>query len=227
MHYSTFKSPFLIRNSYIVKKFLYIYITMTQPTCNLPGIGPELKLTPPQGRVLMHACCAPCCSAILEAMVRNGIRPLVFFSNSNISPREEYEIRKEELKHYCERLDLYWIDDDYDHKQWLAEVAEGREDAPERGSRCLECFRFRLQRAADYAAAHGYSVLTTSLASSRWKSLEQVDAAGRDACASRGITWWEMNWRKGGLQPRRNELIKELGFYNQTFCGCEFSKPKI
>ena len=160
-------------------------------------------------------------------MVRNGIRPLVFFSNSNISPREEYEIRKEELKHYCERLDLYWIDDDYDHQQWLAEVAEGREDAPERGSRCLECFRFRLQRAAAYAAAHGYSVLTTSLASSRWKSLEQVDAAGRDACARWGITWWEMNWRKGGLQPRRNELIKELGFYNQTFCGCEFSKPKI
>ena len=113
---------------------------MTQPTCNLPGIGPELNLTPPQGRVLLHACCAPCCSAILEVMVLNDIRPLVFFSNSNITPREEYELRKTELKRYCELLGVEYVDDDYNHELWLAEVAQGREDAPERGSRCLECF---------------------------------------------------------------------------------------
>lgn len=200
---------------------------MYDSICKLPGNGPEMKLTAPEGKVLLHACCAPCCSAILEVMVLNDIRPLVFFSNSNITPREEYELRKTELKRYCELLGVEYVDDDYNHEQWLAEVAQGREDAPERGSRCLECFRFRLQRAADYAAANGYSVLTTSLASSRWKSIEQVDAAGRDACARSSIVWWNMNWRKGGLQPRRNELIKELGFYNQTFCGCEFSKPKI
>ena len=56
---------------------------------------------------------------------------------------------------------------------------------------------------------------------------EQVNEAGAAACARLGgskVVWWDMNWRKGGLQPRRSELIRELGFYNQTFCGCEFSK---
>ena len=190
--------------------------------------APLVKLVPPaEGRILLHACCAPCSSAILECMVQNGLKPTVFFSNSNITPREEYELRKAEIIRYCDSLGVEWIDDDYDHADWLSCVARGREDAPERGPRCLECFRYRLARAASYAASNGYAVLTTTLASSRWKDLEQVNEAGFDACAKvSGVVWWDMNWRKGGLQPRRAELIRELGFYNQTFCGCEYSKPK-
>ena len=189
--------------------------------------APLVKLVPPaEGRILLHACCAPCSSAILECMVQNGLKPTVFFSNSNITPREEYELRKAEIIRYCDSLGVEWMDDDYDHADWLNCVAHGRENAPERGPRCLECFRYRLARAASYAASNGYSVLTTTLASSRWKDLEQVNEAGAAACRGTGVTWWDMNWRKGGLQPRRAELIRELGFYNQTFCGCEYSKPK-
>ncbi|MBO4469970.1 MAG: epoxyqueuosine reductase QueH [Bacteroidales bacterium] len=190
--------------------------------------APLVKLVPPaEGRILLHACCAPCSSAILECMVQNGLKPTVFFSNSNITPREEYELRKAEIIRYCDSLGVEWIDDDYDHSDWLSCVARGREDALERGPRCLECFRYRLARAAAYASANDFTVLTTTLASSRWKDLEQVNEAGFDACAKvSGVVWWDMNWRKGGLQPRRAELIRELGFYNQTFCGCEYSKPK-
>lgn len=194
------------------------------------SIAPEIALAPPvEGRVLLHSCCAPCTSAVLEAMVSNGLDVTVFFSNSNIVPLDEYKLRREELAKYCDSLGVQWVDDDYDHEDWLSRVAAGREDAPERGSRCMECFKYRLVRAARYAAEHGFAALTTTLASSRWKSLEQVDEAGRYACAvtcaeaSTPVTWWGMNWRKGGLQPRRNYLIRELGFYNQTFCGCEFS----
>lgn len=189
--------------------------------------APLVKLTPPaEGRILLHACCAPCSSAILECMVQNGLRPTVFFSNSNITPREEYELRKTELIRYCESLELEWVDDDYDHDEWLRQVGRGREAEPERGSRCAACFRFRLARAAAYASHHGFAVLTTTLASSRWKNLDQVNEAGENACSVfDNVTWWPMNWRKGGLQPRRGELIRELGFYNQTFCGCEFSHP--
>ncbi|MBO4465432.1 MAG: epoxyqueuosine reductase QueH [Bacteroidales bacterium] len=189
---------------------------------------PLVKLVPPaEGRILLHACCAPCSSAILECIVQNGLKPTVFFSNSNITPLDEYELRKAEIIRYCGLLGVDWVDDDYDHADWLSCVARGREEAPERGPRCLECFRYRLTRAAAYAAANGFAVLATTLASSRWKDLDQVNAAGFDACAAvSGVTWWDMNWRKGGLQPRRAELIRELGFYNQTFCGCEYSKPK-
>ena len=186
----------------------------------------------PDARVLLHACCAPCSGAIVETMVAQGIRPTIFWSNSNIYDKEEYDKRKAEILRYASEFGLEVVDDDYDHADWLTCAAAGREDAPERGARCLECFKYRLLRAARYAAAHGFDVITTTLASSRWKSLEQVDAAGAWACsAAEGqqdhqapkVVWWSMNWRKGGLQPRRAEIIREQNFYNQTFCGCEFS----
>lgn len=180
--------------------------------------------------VLLHCCCAPCSGAIIESLIRNGIRPVLFFSNSNIWPRDEYELRKAELVRYGALFGLDVVDDDYNHPKWLSFAsggpcisALGKE--PERGGRCTECFRFRLLRAAEYAGEHGITVLTTTLASSRWKDLDQVNAAGQWACDRVGdkVTYWPMNWRKGGLQPRRNEIIREQDFYNQTFCGCEFS----
>ena len=105
---------------------------------------------------------------------------------------------------------------------------QGLEDEPERGKRCLACFRYRLTRAAAYAQEHGYTVLTTTLASSRWKRLDQVGQAGAEACEeTEGVCWWDRNWRKGGLQERRNEIIREQDFYNQRYCGCEFSMAHL
>ena len=217
----------------------------------------------PQGRLLLHSCCAPCSGAIVEALVeaykavgRNPAEEMaIFWSNSNIYDKEEYEKRRAEILRYAGLFGIEVIDDDYDHAAWTEQVAKGREDAPERGPRCLECFAFRLMRAARYAQKNGFGTLTTTLASSRWKSLEQVDEAGRRACAmvaeglpnnaeelpakaeespakasaeshqgtATKVHWWGRNWRKGGLQPRRSEIIREQVFYNQTFCGCEFS----
>jgi len=174
-------------------------------------------------RVLLHACCAPCSSAIVEHLVGKGIRPTIFYSNANITPKPEYDRRLNECIRYAEHWGLDIVDDTYDHKDWLC-ISRGLEKEPERGARCLECFRYRLTRAAEYASKNGFRYLATTLASSRWKDLEQVDEAGKWACALfPGVTWWDRNWRKGGLQERRNALIKEYGFYNQLFCGCEFS----
>lgn len=229
---------------------------------------------PPEGcdlskeRILLHCCCAPCSTAIIEWMVGAGLRPGIFFSNSNIVPFREYSIRRDELIRYAAAHGLETIDDEYDHAAWLAFVrrletspvaepvvrqVQGSviriADMPERGPRCLECFKFRLLRAARYAVANGYTLLTTTLASSRWKDLEQVDTAGRwacdvvnGACDNESVTdldsevgpesllsgrnkvlWWNQNWRRCGLQERRNALIKKWNMYNQTFCGCEFS----
>ena len=206
----------------------------------------DLKST---DKVLVHACCAPCSGAILEWLVQHRPQPeeAVFFSNSNIFPLAEYELRRGELLRYAAQLGhkatdgsqrptgpketdgsqepkgLMVIDDVYDHEAWRCAV-RGLEDEPERGQRCLQCFRFRLERAARYAHEHGFNVLTTTLASSRWKDLGQVDAAGSYACSLfPGLRWWGRNWRKGGLQERRAAIIREQQFYNQTWCGCEFS----
>ena len=230
--------------------------------------------------ILLHACCAPCSGAVLECLRDSGIRPVVFFSNSNIAPREEYELRLSELRRYGDVMGVEVVADEYDHDAWLAAV-RGLEREPERGARCAACFRFRLARAARYAASRGLTVVATTLASSRWKDLDQVNSAGLDACSGRvdpcktvathgfvngrgplnfgqetqarlqatgqssvggmsaqrevlhgsspagqaaEVVFWAQNWRKGGLQPRRNEIIREQGFYNQTWCGCEFSR---
>ena len=175
-------------------------------------------------QVLLHACCAPCSSAIVEWMMANGVRPTIFYFNPNIYPREEYEIRKEESKRHAESLGLQWIDGDYNHEQWMAAVC-GLENEPERGRRCEQCFTLRLVEAARKAKMLGLKYFTTTLASSRWKSIEQINRAGMAAQeAVPGTVFWAQNWRKGGLSDRRNQLLKEFGFYNQQYCGCEFSQ---
>jgi predicted adenine nucleotide alpha hydrolase (AANH) superfamily ATPase len=176
-----------------------------------------------QTEVLLHTCCAPCSSAIIECLLNNGIRPVIYYCNPNIYPLEEYLVRKEECTRYAKALGLDIIDDDYDHEAWL-EAVKGLENEPERGGRCLRCFKLRLLRTAEYARDNGFKVITTTLASSRWKSLEQINEAGEWACAQvSGVIWWDRNWRKGGLQERRLQIIKEYDFYNQLYCGCEFS----
>ncbi len=176
-----------------------------------------------ESKVLLHTCCAPCSSAIIECLLKHGITPIIYYSNPNIFPEEEYLIRKNECTRYAQSLGLDIIDDDYDHAAWLQHI-KGLEDQPERGGRCLQCFKLRLRCTARYAHENGIKVITTTLASSRWKSLEQINEAGHYAVQPYSdVAWWEQNWRKGGLSERRIAIIKEYNFYNQQYCGCEFS----
>ena len=179
----------------------------------------------PEGlsEVLLHACCAPCSSAIVEWMLANGVRPVIYYFNPNIYPSEEYEIRKNESKRHAESLGLRWIDGDYNHEEWRKGVC-GLEGEPERGRRCEQCFKLRMIAAARKAQELNIPYFTTTLASSRWKNLDQINQAGLIAeQVVEGVKFWAQNWRKGGLYERRNQLLKEYRFYNQQYCGCEFS----
>ena len=176
--------------------------------------------------VLLHACCAPCSSAIVEWMLEHRIRPTIFYFNPNIFPIEEYNIRKEESKRHAKSLGLSWIDGDYNHEEWLNQI-QGLENEPERGRRCEQCFQIRLLATARQAVKLGIPYFTTTLASSRWKSIDQINRSGMAAeQAIPGSHFWAQNWRKGGLSDRRNALLKEYCFYNQQYCGCEFSMRK-
>lgn len=185
-------------------------------------------------KVLLHCCCAPCSSAIMEWMLQNDVVPVIYYCNPNIYPLEEHEIRKNEITRYAQQLGIEIIEDEYDHGQWLEQV-RGLEQEPERGGRCLVCFKMRLLRAARKAAELGIDEFTTTLASSRWKSLEQITEAGEWAASQVNqsgeapiqVHFDARNWRKGGLQQRRNELLKQNGFYNQLYCGCEFSREAM
>lgn len=172
---------------------------------------------------MLHTCCAPCSSAIVECLMQHGITPVIYYFNPNIYPKEEYDIRKNECLRYAKSLGLDIADADYDHEAWKSQMA-GLENEPERSRRCLKCFKMRLLNSARYAHEHGFTVLTTALASSRWKSLEQIEEAGRFAHEQYpDVTFWAQNWRKGGLSERKVKIIKEYDFYNQQYCGCEYS----
>lgn len=187
----------------------------------------------PEGcnKVLLHACCAPCSSAIVEWLMAHEITPVIFYYNPNIYPFEEYAIRRNESKRHAESLGVEWMEglEDYEaaHEQWRQAVC-GLEHEPERGKRCEQCFYMRMKATAKKAEEMSVPFFATTLASSRWKNLEQVNAAGESA--ARELTgarpepqFWAQNWRKDGLQDRRNALLKEFNFYNQQYCGCEFS----
>jgi len=204
----------------------------------------EPAIIVPEGcdKVLLHACCAPCSSAIVEWLLGHGITPVIYYYNPNIYPREEYEIRKNESKRHTESLGIEWIDDDWCHEAWRCDVT-GLEHEPERGRRCEACFYHRLLATAQKAQELGIRYFATTLASSRWKNLEQINAAGEaaahfvndemsrlrlnDSLALNDVRFWAQNWRKDGLQERRNTLLKEYHFYNQQYCGCEFSMRSV
>ncbi len=174
-------------------------------------------------RVLLHACCAPCSAAILEWLNIHHVDTVLFFYNPNIYPNEEYLIRKNELIKYALQLNIPFIEGDQNHSKWR-EAVKGLENEPERGNRCQVCFTYRLTATALCARELGISHYTTTLAGSRWKRQDQIEFAAQQVFELvPHVQYWNQNWRKGGLQERRSILLKENGFYNQQYCGCEFS----
>ena len=136
---------------------------------------------------------------------------------------ERLRVRKNECIRYCEKLAVPFTDGDWDHAGWRNAV-KGHECDPERGERCRLCFGVRMRATAAMAAKLGIRRFTTTLAGSRWKRLDQIREAALEAAALHpGTTYWDQNWRKGGLQERRGEILREENFYNQLWCGCEFS----
>ncbi len=185
------------------------------------------KLTLPadaiDNRVLMHSCCAPCAGDIMERMKESDIDLTIFFYNPNIHPKKEYEIRKNENKRFAEKLDITFIDVDYDVQNWFSR-AKGLEWEPERGERCTKCFDMRFERTALYAFENGFHTITSSLGISRWKNMEQINDCGiRAAQNYQGVSYWTFNWRKQGGASRMYEIAKKENFYKQEYCGCIFS----
>ena len=183
------------------------------------------KLETPNGEtnLLLHSCCAPCAGEIMEAVAASDIDTTVYFYNPNIHPIEEYELRKEENKRYCEALNFKFIDADYDKDNWFDRV-KGLEDEPERGERCTKCFDMRFERSALFAHENNFSLFATTLGISRWKDLDQVNNSGlRASKRYDDLTFWDFNWRKQGGSSRMIEISKREEFYQQEYCGCVYS----
>ena len=159
----------------------------------------------------------------MEALAASGVDYTIFFYNPNIHPRKEYEIRKNENIRFAQKMNIPFVDVDYDTSNWFARV-KGLEFEPERGARCSACFDMRFERTALYAHEHGFKVIVSSLGLSRWKDMDQINGCGVKA-ASRyeGMVYWTYNWRKKGGSARMYEISKREEFYQQEYCGCVYS----
>lgn len=185
--------------------------------------GREKLITPNnEKKILLHSCCAPCSGELMEAMLASDIELTIFFYNPNIHPKKEYEIRKNENIKFAEKMNIPFIDADYDIQNWFSR-AKGMEFEPERGKRCTMCFDMRFERTALYAYEHNFSVFTSSLAISRWKNMEQINDSGIRAAKHYNLTYWTYNWRKKGGAARMYEIAKRENFYKQEYCGCIYS----
>ncbi len=177
---------------------------------------------PETQKILLLSCCAPCACAVIKKLHEDGADFAVAFYNPNIHPAAEYAKRRDEQKNLCEKWGIAFIELEYNPADWL-KMAEPYKDAPERGERCSKCFEYRLKRVMDYAKANGYTAVASVLGVSRWKDLNQVNAAAYKASAAAGVPYVEIEGRKHGMQEARLSLIKELGLYNQDYCGCVYS----
>ena len=159
---------------------------------------PKLHMPDEDSSLLLHSCCAPCAGEIMEALAASSIKTTVYFYNPNIHPKEEYEIRKNENRRFCDKLGFDCIDADYDKDNWFERI-KGLEDEPERGKRCTQCFDMRFERSALYAKENGFGVYATTLGISRWKDMEQINSSGlRAAERYDEVSYWDFNWRKQG-----------------------------
>ena len=168
-------------------------------------------------KVVLHVCCGPCASACVPVLRDLGNEVVLFYSNSNIDTRDEFEKRLDSARKLAEADGVELVADEYDHADWLEKVAKGLEDVPEKGARCAKCFRYNLARAAAWAAKHGCEAFTTSLTVSPHKVSRMVFAAGADAA-------WEVSAKEcGGSSAAAPEFLpvdfkKKDGFL-RSFVG--------
>ena len=174
-------------------------------------------------KLILMSCCAPCSCGAIKQLVYDEIPGIdefiVMFFNPNIFPESEYQKRLNEQIKYCEKLGVKYIVGDYNHDDWRKAVC-GLENEPERGARCSKCFAYRFCFAREYARKHGFNAIASVFGVSRFKSQAQVDVAANESCGE--IKYLPIKWD----EILRVSINRELKFYRQNYCGCEFSMRK-
>ena len=173
--------------------------------------------------LLLHSCCGPCSTYVLEYLSRYFKLGLLYY-NPNIQPETEYELRLDNqrrvLKEYPDiRLhELGWLGGEYD------KAIKGLESEPEGGARCTVCFRLRLERTAELASELGYEYFCTTLSVSPHKDAERINRIGMELDEKYGVRWLPSDFKKREGYKRSIELSREYGLYRQDYCGCLYSK---
>ncbi len=175
--------------------------------------------------LLLHSCCGPCSSAVLERLCRHFQVTLLYY-NPNIEPEEEYLHRLSEQKRLLSLLPeaIGFLSCDYDHAAFAA-FAPALADEPEGGKRCLQCFALRLEHTAREAKARGFEYFTTTLSVSPHKNAENINCIGQGMGEKYGVRYLTADFKKKNGYLRSLQLSREYGLYRQDYCGCLYSRP--
>ena len=177
-------------------------------------------------RLLLHVCCAPCSSGCLEELSRY-FEITLYYYNPNISPLEEYEKRAAEIEKLLSQIKLDSTvkseNGEYE-KEKFDEISKGREELPEGGERCYDCYRLRLEKTAEKAADEGYEYFTTTLSVSPYKNADKLNEIGGELAAEYGVKYLFSDFKKNEGYKLSIENSEKYGLYRQNYCGCEFSK---
>ena len=177
-------------------------------------------------RLLLHSCCAPCSSYVIEYL-SNYFYITVFYYNPNIDEKEEYEKRAREQQKFIQMIPtsfpVQFVEGEYDVENFL-HMAEPLANEPEGGRRCFACYGLRLKKTAEYAKAHGFDYFTTTLSISPLKNAQFLNEIGKQLQNTIGIPYLFSDFKKKNGYQRSTVLSKEFGLYRQNYCGCSYSK---
>lgn len=175
--------------------------------------------------LLLHSCCAPCSSYVLECL-SEYFKITVLYYNPNIYPDEEYFKRVKEQQQFIERFPaknpICFVEGDFE-KERFYEMAKGLEEIPEGGERCFRCYELRLREAAIYAQEQGLDYFTTTLSISPLKNAGKLNEIGLALAEEYGVKYLVSDFKKKNGYKRSVELSHEYGMYRQEYCGCVFS----
>ena len=176
-------------------------------------------------RLLLHSCCAPCSSYVLEYL-SDYFEITVFYYNPNIFPESEYTKRLLEQQMLIHEMkckhEVSFLAGLYDRERFY-EMARGLEEGKEGGERCFRCYELRLSEAARVAKEGEFDYFTTTLSISPLKNAEKLNEIGLRVGKAYGVSYLQSDFKKKNGYKRSIELSQEFGLYRQDYCGCEFS----
>lgn len=175
-------------------------------------------------KLLLHACCAPCSSYVLEYL-SNYFDITLYFYNPNIYPYSEFEFRAEELKRLVSemKLNVKIVVEEYDNESF-ENVAKSYGDLPEGLTRCINCYKLRLEKSVKYAKDNGFDFVTTTLSISPHKNAAKLNEIGGELAELYGIDYLFSDFKKKNGYKRSCELSQIFSLYRQNYCGCKYSK---
>lgn len=183
-------------------------------------LQPKLKTRP---KLLLHVCCAPCSAYLIKEILIPEFEITLYFYNSNLDSLTEYKERLKWVKIVAERNKIPLIIEPYNHEIWLRQ-ALGHESDLERGARCLICYRDRLTKTVELAKNQGFNYFSTSLLVSPYKDTQALVNLAKELTLKYNVLFLDRDFQVNNTYKKSQELAKDLGFYRQKFCGCEFTK---